>query len=117
MTQNEKSKDEEIKYWKDIGDNSFKEGNYLAALEAYETVTRSDPQNMEAWKGMATSFSLLDHPYDALESLDKAIELDPSDSESLEIKGLLLKKLLEANEEELNRLKSKQSDESNQKLV
>lgn len=47
MTQQESIK-EEIAYWKKVGDNSFKEGNYLVALEAYETITHSDPQNVEA---------------------------------------------------------------------
>ncbi len=117
MTQKERSKKEEIDYWKEVGDNSFKENNYLAALEAYETVARSDPQNTEAWKGMATAFSLLDRPYEALESLDKAIEINPADSESLEIKSLILKKLIEDTEEELNRVKAKRSDESNKKLL
>jgi tetratricopeptide (TPR) repeat protein len=116
MTQQESIK-EEIAYWKEVGDNSFKEGNYLAALEAYETITHSDPQNVEAWKGMATAFSLLDKPYDALQSLDRAIEIDPSDSESLEIKDLLLKKLMEENQELLNRVKEKESDKSDQKLI
>ena len=116
MTQ-QQSKKEEIAYWKQVGDNSFKEGNYLAAIEAYETVTISDPQNTEAWKGMATAFSLLDKPYEALHSLDRTIEIDPTDSESLEIKDLLLKKLLEENQELLNRIKGKESDESNQKLI
>lgn len=116
MTQ-QKSIKEEIAYWKEVGDNSFKEGNYLAALEAYETVTLSDPQNAEAWKGMATAFSLLDKPYDALQSLDRAIEINPTDSESLEIKNLLLKKLLEENQGLLNRVKEKESDKSNQKLI
>lgn len=108
---------EEIAYWKEVGDNSFKEGNYLAALEAYETVAHSDPQNAEAWKGMATAFSLLDKPYESLQSLDRAIEIDPTDSEALEIKDLLLKKLLEENQELLNRVKEKESDKSNQKLI
>lgn len=118
MTQKEESrKKEEIDYWKEVGDNSFKEGNYLAALEAYETVARTDPQNAEAWKGMATAFSLLDKPYEALESLDKAIEIESTDTESLEIKGLILKKLLEENEELLNRIRAEQSEKSNQKLI
>lgn len=56
---------------------------------------------------MATAFSLLDKPYDALQSLDRAIEIDPADSESLEIKDLLLKKLMEENQELLNRVKEK----------
>ncbi len=58
MTQ-QQSKKEEIAYWKQVGDNSFKEGNYLAAIEAYETVTISDPRIQKAWKGMATAFSYL----------------------------------------------------------
>ena len=91
-------------YWKNIGDNLFKEGDYVAALDAYQTIVISDPQNIDAWKGLATAFSFLDKPYEALESLDKAIEINPSDIESLEIKGLVLKKLLEENEEQLNRL-------------
>ena len=66
---------------------------------------------------MATAFSLLDKPYDALQSLDRAIEIDPADSESLEIKDLLLKKLMEENQELLNRVKEKESDKSNQKLI
>lgn len=117
MTQQDQSKKEEIDYWKEVGDNSFKEGNYLAALDAYETVARSDTQNAEAWKGMATAFSLLNKPYEALESLDKAIEIDPTDNESLEIKSLILKKLLEENEKLLNRVKGRESDKSNQKLI
>lgn len=67
---------------------------------------KTDPQNSDAWKGIATAFSLLDKPYEALESLDKAIEIDPTDIESRDIKGLILEKLLEENQEELNRLKS-----------
>ncbi len=117
MTQKEQSKKEEIDYWKEVGDSSFKEGNYMAALEAYQTVAKSDPQNVEAWKGMATAFSLLDKPYEALESLDHAIEIDPTDIESLEIKDLLLKKLLEVNKELLDRVKAKEADKSNQKLI
>lgn len=117
MTQQEQSKKEEINYWKEVGDNSFKEGNYMAALEAYETAARSDTQNAEAWKGMATAFSLLNKPYEALESLDKAIEIDPTDCESLEIKDLLLKKLLEENQELLNKVKEEESEKSNQKLI
>lgn len=105
----EKGKSEDLAYWKKIGDTYFQEGNYLSALEAYETVARTDPKNAEAWKGMATAFSLLDKPYEALESLDKAININPSDIESLEIRGLILKKLLEENEEELNRLKVAES--------
>jgi len=115
--QTKKGMIEEIAYWKKIGDDSFKEGNFLSALEAYETVVSADPENAEAWKGMATAFSLLDKPYDALNSLDQAIEIDPSDAESLEIKGLILKKLIEENEEELNRLKTKETDEVNKKLI
>lgn len=118
MSQEEKTgKQEELDYWKEVGDKSFKEGNYLAALEAYETIVRSDPENADAWKGMATAFSLLNKPYEALESLDNAIEINPTDSESLEIKNLILKKLLEDNEEELNRIKTEKSEESNQKLI
>ncbi len=117
MTQQNQSKKEELDYWKEVGENSFKEGNYLAALEAYETVAHCDPQNVEAWKGMATAFSLLDKPYAAMESLDNAIEIDPTDIESLEIKNLLLKKLLEDNQELLNRVKAEESDKSNQKLI
>ncbi len=117
MNQQEQSKKEEIDYWKEIGDNSFKEGNYLEALEAYQTVAKSDPQNIGAWKGMATAFSLLEKPYEALESLDHAIEIDPTDGESLEIKDLILKKLLEENQELLNQVKAEESDKSNQKLI
>ncbi len=116
MARGESNK-EEIGYWKTVGDNSFKEGNYLQALEAYETVAMIDPQNAEAWKGLATSFSLLDRPYEALDSLDKAIEIDPTDTESLEIKNLILKKLLEENEEFLNRIKEEEAYKSNQKLI
>lgn len=107
----------EIEYWKEVGDNSFKEGNYLAALEAYETVVRVDAENSEAWKGMATAFSLLNRPYEALESLDNVTDIDPSDQESLEIKILLLKKLLEENQERLNQLKKAHSDDKNHKLI
>ena len=107
MTQQKKSSNEDdIIYWKNIGDNYFKEGDYLSALDAYQTVINTDPQNSDAWKGIATAFSLLDKPYEALESLDKAIEIDPTDIESRDIKGLILEKLLEENHEELNRLKS-----------
>ncbi len=116
MTQKESIKDE-IKYWKEVGDNSFKKGDYLAALEAYESIARSDPENTDAWKGMATAFSFLNKPYDALNSLDQAIIVDPSDIESLEIKGLILKKLVEENEEALNLLKTARSEEKNQKLI
>lgn len=106
MSQNkEKRKKEEIDYWREVGNNLFKEKKYLAAVEAYETVVLTDPQNAEAWKGMATAFSLLEKPYEALESLDKAIEIDPGDIESLEIKELILKKLLEENQEKINSLK------------
>jgi tetratricopeptide (TPR) repeat protein len=112
-----KSIEDELNYWKEVGDNSFKEGNYLGALEAYETIARSDPENSEAWKGMATAFSLLDKPYEALESLDNAIEINPSDIESVEIKGLILKKLLEENQERLNQIKEQESLENHQKLV
>ena len=108
---------DELNYWKEVGDTSFKEGNYLAALEAYETIARSDPQNAEAWKGMATAFSLLDKPYEALESLDNAIEINPSDIESVEIKGLILKKLLEENQERLNQIKEQETDENHKKLI
>ncbi|OPY30388.1 MAG: Tetratricopeptide repeat protein [Methanobacterium sp. PtaU1.Bin242] len=107
MTQQEKSSSEDdIIYWKNIGDNYFKEGDYLSALDAYQTVIRTDRKNLDAWKGVATVFSLLNKHYEALESLDKAIEIDPTDIESLEIKGLILEKLLEENQEEINRLKS-----------
>ena len=112
-----KSNEEELAYWREVGDNSFKEGNYLAALEAYETIVRSDPQNAEAWKGMATAFSLLDKPYEALDSLDNAIEINPNDVESAEIKGLILKKLLEENQERLNQIKEQESDENHKKLI
>ena len=115
--QKEKSNKDELNYWKEVGDNSFKEGNYLAALEAYETIARSDPQNADAWKGMATAFSLINKPYEALESLDNAIEINPSDAESVEIKGLILKKLLEENQERLNQIKEHESDESHKKLI
>jgi tetratricopeptide (TPR) repeat protein len=116
-TGTQKSPKKEIEYWKEVGDNSFKEGNYLAALEAYETVARVDPQNVEAWKGMATAFSLLKRPYQALESLDNAADIDPSDLESVEIKILILTKLLEENQERLNQLKKAQSDVNNHKLI
>lgn len=116
MTEKQSNK-EEMDYWKDVGDNSFKEGNYLAAVEAYETVVRTDPQNMESWKGMATAFSLMGRVYEALDSLDKAIEINPTDIESLEIKSLILKKLLGENEEMLNQVKTEESDKSNQKLI
>ena len=115
--QKEKSNKNELNYWKEVGDNSFKEGNYLAALEAYETIARSDPQNADAWKGMATAFSLINKPYEALESLDNAIEINPSDAESVEIKGLILKKLLEENQERLNQIKEQESDENHKKLI
>ena len=101
-----KSRKKELDYWREIGDTSFKKGNYLAALEAYETIARTDPQSVEAWKGMATAFSLLNLPYEALESLDNAADIDPADQESLEIKILILKKLLEENQERLNQLKA-----------
>ncbi len=118
MSQKDESgKKEELDYWKDIGDNSFKEGNYLAALEAYETIVRADPKNADAWKGMATAFSLLNKPYESLESLDRAIEINPKDTESYEIKSLILKKLLEDNEEQLTRIKTEKTDKSNQKLI
>ena len=134
MTQKEKSKEnkenkegredkeksekkEDIEYWKKEGDKFFKEGKYVFALEAYETIAKTDPKNVEAWKGMATTFSLMNKPYEALESLDKAIEIDPTDMDSLEIRSLILKKLLEENEEQLNRLKAKQSEKSNKKLI
>jgi hypothetical protein len=42
--------------------------------------------------------------------LNKALNIDPADLETLEIKGLILKKLLEENEEELNRLKTSKSN-------
>ncbi len=107
----EKEKLEDINYWKTTADKFFEDGKYLEALEAYETMARLDPENAVAWKGMATAFSLLDKPYEALESLNKAIKIDPADLEALEIKGLILKKLLEENEEELNRLQSSKSNE------
>lgn len=115
--QKEKSNKDELNYWKEVGDNSFKEGNYLAALEAYETIARSDPQNADAWKGMATAFSLINKPYEALESLDNAIEINPSDAESVEIKGLILKKLLEENQERLNQIKEQESEKNHKKLI
>lgn len=106
----EKEKLEDISYWHKTADKFFEEGKYLEALEAYESMARLDPENALAWKGMATAFSLLDKPYEALESLNKALNIDPADLEALEIKGLILKKLLEENEEELNRLKTSKSD-------
>lgn len=116
-SEKKKSNEDELAYWKEVGDNSFREGNYLAALEAYETIARTDPQNAQAWKGMATAFSLLERPYEALESLDNSIETNPSDIESVEIKGLILKKLLEENNERLNQIKEQESDEKHQKLI
>ena len=106
----EKEKVENISYWKKTAEKFFEDGKYLEALEAYESMARLDPQNALAWKGMATAFSLLDKPYEALESLNKALNIDPADLETLEIKGLILKKLLEENEEELNRLKTSKSN-------
>ncbi len=106
----EKEKVENISYWKKTAEKFFEDGKYLEALEAYESMARLDPQNALAWKGMATAFSLLDKPYEALESLNKALNIDPADLETLEIKGLILKKLLEENEEELDRLKTSKSN-------
>lgn len=107
MSNKDDSKD--VEYWKKTAYEFFKNGNYLEALEAYETITRLEPKNATAWKGIATTFSLLDKPYEALESLNKALKINPADLEALEIKGLILEKLLEENEEELNRLKSGES--------
>ncbi len=107
----EKEKLEDISYWKKTADKFFEDRKYLEALEAYETMARLDPENSVAWKGMATAFSLLDKPYEALESLNKAIKIDPTDLEALEIKGLILEKLLDENMEELNRLKTSKTDE------
>jgi tetratricopeptide (TPR) repeat protein len=107
LTENEKLED--LGFWKKNADKFFEDGKYLDALEAYENMARMDPKNTLAWKGMATAFSLLDKPYEALESLNKALNIDPTDLEALEIKGLILKKLLEDNEEELNRLKTSKS--------
>ena len=106
----EKEKLDDISYWLKTADKFFEEGKYLEALEAYESMARLDPENALAWKGMATAFSLLDKPYEALESLNKALNVDPNDLEALEIKGLILQKLLEDNEEELNRLKTSLSE-------
>ena len=106
----EKEKVENISYWKKTAEKFFEDGKYLEALEAYESMARLDPQNALAWKGMATAFSLLDKPYEALESLNKALNIDPADLETLEIKGLILKKLLEENAEELDRLKTSKSN-------
>jgi len=66
---------------------------------------------------MATAFSLLNRPYEALESLDNATQIDPADQESMEIKILILKKLLEDNQEQLNQLRKSESDKNNHKLV
>jgi tetratricopeptide (TPR) repeat protein len=108
LTEKEKLKD--LSYWKKTADKFFEDGKYFEALEAYESMARLDPKNVLAWKGMATAFSLLDNPYEALESLNKALNVDPTDLEALEIKGLILQKLLEDNEEELNRLKTSLSE-------
>jgi tetratricopeptide (TPR) repeat protein len=106
MTQKKKSED--IDYWKKTADKFFQEGKYVEALEAYETLARTEPKNAEAWKGMGTSFSMLGKPYEALESVEKAIKIDKYDSEALEIKKFVLEKLLEENEKELSRIKDSQ---------
>lgn len=105
----QKKKSEDVDYWKKTANKFFEAGKYLEALEAYENVVKNEPQNAEAWKGMGTTFSLLGNPYEALESLEKAIKIEKDDSEALEIKKLVLNSLLDENEKELSRLKSKSS--------
>ena len=69
--------------WQKLGFAQFDEGNYAAAVSAYERATRLNPQNAVLWSSLGEARVMASQkdpmPPAALEAFRKAAALDPKD--------------------------------------
>jgi tetratricopeptide (TPR) repeat protein len=75
--------------WIKEGDNAFNETHYYAAIDAYEEAIRIDPNNIEAWVGKGSAYSVAREPDKAIEAYETAIQLDPTCYKCWNNKGLV----------------------------
>ncbi len=55
------------------------QGHYTKAIALYETILRENPSGISTWRSLALVQDLNEHPEFALEAIQKAITLDPTD--------------------------------------
>ena len=73
----------------DLGQNAMYEMDFATAAAHYETLRDIDPEDPLAYRGLALSYGHLGRFKEALEAVNRAIELDPSDAQLALIKNTL----------------------------
>jgi tetratricopeptide (TPR) repeat protein len=81
------------------GDLFVKTGRYEEAIETYDKATNAFPNDSKLWLEKSKRFRRLKYHRQALECCDKAIEINPLESEAYDFKALILWRLqkLEGN--------------------
>jgi Tfp pilus assembly protein PilF len=67
----------EVAYY-NLGSSLYRQGNYDAAIEAYTSGLRRNPEHLAPLFGIALAHNRADRLSEAAESLQKAIELEPT---------------------------------------
>ena len=70
--------------------SSLFEGRYGEAIAAYQAILKRDPKNVDAMTHLALIVAIGGHADTALETLDKALTLDPNYAPALLYRGQIL---------------------------
>lgn len=73
----------------DLGQEAMYDMDFATASAHYEALRDLDPEDPLAYRGLALSYGHLGRFKEALEAVNRAIELDPSDSQLVQIKNTL----------------------------
>jgi cytochrome c-type biogenesis protein CcmH/NrfG len=81
---------EVMKRMLDAARSALFDGNYKAAIAAYEAVLKRDPKNVDALTHMGLIAALAGHSDIGLQTIDRALALDPNFAPALLYRGQIL---------------------------
>jgi tetratricopeptide (TPR) repeat protein len=81
----------QIDYWNTRGIDLYKEKNYREADQSYERAINLNPQDTKVWINIANSLYEQSKLEEALNAINKAIEMDQSRADSWNGKGMILR--------------------------
>ncbi len=72
--------------FRNLGEQALKERDFKTAVARFEALREIDPDNYEAYHGLALAYGHLGRMDEAIEAIDRAIELAPGNSDLVLIK-------------------------------
>ena len=64
--------------WLILGALLGEQNKYVETIQAYKTATKLEPNNAEAWSGLANAYSMAMYPEDAVAAYEKAVAINPN---------------------------------------